>query len=395
MDAKTSDTAITFLAAVPFHFHLRGRTQRLAWHLAESEWDIRYVAPPTPRAMLRHWIAPWRHRRAGCVRLVWPRPQFSNRAPRRAGRIDRSQINRLNRLLQTNRKHVLCISTPAWVPWLDHLRYDAVIYDCIDAPEVHVGRGSAAAYRQWHDRLAHRADVLVAVSEHLADRLRETTGRNALLCHNGVDVEHFIQAGRRDVSNHPRLTPGVDNWLAWRRQHTRARVAGFVGSIDSWVDTELIGRTARTHSNIRFVVAGPSRQRKLNEPLHALPNITLLGPLHYDLVPAVMHTFDVGLIPFKPGEVTACADPIKLYEHFALGQPVLATYPFRRDAVDAGLLRVASGENYADALHGMVTGPEPPDRVDRRRAFAADHDWKKLAERFAGYVTTAISRESS
>lgn len=396
MASNASDITITFLAAVPYHFHLQGRTQRLAWHLAEAGWDVRYVAPPTPRAMLRHWIAPWRHQRADKVRLLWPRPGLrERRSVRLSSRADRLQTIRLNRLLKTDRKHVLCASTPSWFPLLEGLHHDAVIYDCIDAPEVHVGRGSAAMYQQWHDQLCRRADGIVSVSEHLAGQLRTSTGRQVMLCHNGVDVDDFVQRSVSDVQGHVHMTPGADNWLSWRKHHAQAQVAGFIGSIDSWVDTELVARTARALSNVRFVVAGPCRNRKMSEPLESLPSVTLLGRLPYDLVPAVMRTFDVGLIPFKPGEVTASADPIKLYEHFALGQPVLATYPFRPDAVEAGLLEVAEGEAFKTRLQEMLSRTELPERAEQRRSFAARHDWRGLAGQFARCVISSITGMSS
>ncbi len=387
MNPPSSELTITFLAAVPYRFHLQGRTQRLAWHMAEGipGLDVRYVAPPTPRAMVRHWLWPRREHTAGRVKLVWPLP--FRPGSRRGGKRESRQARRLNRLLATPGRHILCVSTPLWWPILDDLRADRIVYDCIDAPEVHARRGSGETFRQWHEALCRRADRVVAVSEHLAERLREICTCPVTVCFNGVDAMEFESRSRLEVHEDARETPGLMNWLEWRRHHRQAKVAGFIGSIDAWVDVELIARTARSLRGTRFLVAGPVRKRSMITTLHAEPNITLLDRLPYACVPAVMKTLDVGLIPFRAGEITACADPLKLYEHFALGQPVVATYPFRPEAVSGGLMVVSEGDSYAERVTEALNAPVDPQLAERRRDFARRHDWRLLAERFAELLT--------
>ena len=41
-------------------------------------------------------------------------------------------------------------------------------------------------------------------------------------------------------------------------------------------------------------------------------------------MPNYLIKFDVCLIPFKKNKVTEAVDPVKLYEYFSLGKPVVA-----------------------------------------------------------------------
>ena len=51
----------------------------------------------------------------------------------------------------------------------------------------------------------------------------------------------------------------------------------------------------------------------------------LLGSKSYADIPAYLYNFDACLIPFLLNQVTKATDPVKLYEYFSLGKPVVAT----------------------------------------------------------------------
>src|SRR5262249_55608307 len=126
--------SITMLAAVPYHFHLPSRTQRLAAHLAARGVQTRYVAAPTPRAMIKHWIAPWRENRAGEIDLIWPLPApplHWQEALGATSLLGRMQARWIGRRLQTNSPHALCVASPIWTPVLRHLDAPCVVYDCL------------------------------------------------------------------------------------------------------------------------------------------------------------------------------------------------------------------------------------------------------------------------
>ncbi len=390
-----SSLCVSLLAAVPYHFHLQSRNQQLARHLAARGLPVRYVAPPTPRAMLRHWSRPWRERRAGAVELIWPLPTPPVRwqaALRLTDRIGHLQARWIGPQLCTDRPHVLCVTTPAWVPLLPFLRVDRIVYDCLDDPLVHARRTNRDLFTAWHRRLCERSDLVVAVSEHLAAELRRLTSAPVLVCGNGVDLEAFSKpAALRPASGAPSapLSPTVVRWLGFRRANPQARVAGFLGSVDRWVDTALLAQAASALPQVQFVVAGPVRYRELEAPLTGLANVHLLGWIPYAAAAAVIDTFDVGLIPFAPGAIAACADPLKVYEYCALGKPVVASVQFSLDDTGAPLTTAPGPAAFAAAIEAAIADDSAQLQAERV-AFAQRHTWQARAEEFCAALANIV-----
>lgn len=100
---------------------------------------------------------------------------------------------------------------------------------------------------------------------------------------------------------------------------------GYVGKIGKRLDLDLIVNTAKSLPSHRFIFAGPILDPGYRKPLSRADNITLLGDVHYDDVPSLLRSFDVGWVPHHTGEGEVGGDVIKIYEYRAAGLPVLST----------------------------------------------------------------------
>jgi len=382
---------LTLLAAVPYHFPLQSRNQQLATELARQGISVCYVAPPTPRAMLRHWRAPWRERRAGPIRLVWPWPQPPLRWQLALGLTDwiaRVQAARIGVPSDADVPHVVCVTTPLWQPVCTRLARDLLIYDCLDDPAVHARRGQEELYASWHAESARAADVVVTVSPYLSERVRALTERPVVVCGNGVDLAAFSpDAVAHGLAPHlcAGLSPDAYTWLDWRRRHPNLPVAGFLGSIDRWVDTQLVALAARALPDVQFVLAGPPRRREYLAPLAGCGNVHVLGPVPYATVPAFLTTFDVGLIPFHPGLIAACADPLKTYEYCALGKPVVSSVQFALDDPAAPIRVATAAQAFVEAIREALDDRDPRQQV-ARIGFARRHAWSARATEFRSII---------
>ena len=73
-----------------------------------------------------------------------------------------------------------------------------------------------------------------------------------------------------------------------------------------------------------FLLVGPAEDLD-TEYVNSKPNnVFLLGKKDYKQIPAYID-LDVTFIPFQKDETARFADPIKLYEYFTLGKPVVTT----------------------------------------------------------------------
>ncbi len=103
---------------------------------------------------------------------------------------------------------------------------------------------------------------------------------------------------------------------------TKQQLLGYVGTIGSWFDWDLVIALAQANPENRIRLIGPI----FTPPPCLLPgNIELLPERPHAEAIAAMATFSVGLIPFKLSRLTASVDPIKYYEYRSLGLPVIST----------------------------------------------------------------------
>jgi glycosyltransferase involved in cell wall biosynthesis len=212
------------------------------------------------------------------------------------------------------------------------------------------------------------AGTTFVTAEKLEERLRAIApGRSIVRVPNGVDFDWFQECAARRG-----FPPDI--------QETKHPVAGYVGVLRDWFDFDLIGHLALTMPDISFIMVGPLDFDFRNAHLRTIPNLRWIGRREYGEIPRYISAFDVCLIPFLAGKVSQTTNPIKVFEYFALGKPVVSTpmhelVPFRND----GLLRFAEGrEEFASALRDSLAEP-PGELQDRRRDVAKRHSWHALA----------------
>jgi glycosyltransferase involved in cell wall biosynthesis len=253
---------------------------------------------------------------------------------------------------------VQIVSFPVWMEAAVRLRERRgypILYDCHDwlpgfgniAPEL---LAAETAAMELADAVAFSSQVLL--DRHVPER--PAIGEKSLVVRNAVDGD---------------LLPAP-------RGHTRPaeRVAGYVGALESWFDTRCVEAAARRHPECRFVLAGRIENDQV-KALGGLRNVELLGEVPYRDLPALLCRFRVALIPFLRNNLTLAANPVKLYEYFRFGLPVVST---RLPEVEAfgGLVYTASTpEEFAVQLEAALE-EEDASREEARRRIAREQNWQ-------------------
>lgn len=193
-----------------------------------------------------------------------------------------------------------------------------IVYDCHDLLE-----GFPNVAREIVDvecRLLEQADFVLFSSE----LLRQTyTSRASLkpkkivVLRNAVDSS-FLRTGRAAVES-------------------GRKVAGYFGALDSWFDIAPVRKAAEQNPEVLFRLIGRVEHAPVRA-LASLPNVELSGEVPHHRLPELLADFHVGLIPFLVNNLTRAANPIKLYEYFSAGIPVVST-------------RLPEVERYADVVY--------------------------------------------
>ena len=183
------------------------------------------------------------------------------------------------------------------------------VYYCVDewSKFTYVDGDRTAAAEQ---RLLRKVDLVFATAQSLVDA-RLPINPHTYLARHGVQREQFAQAMDSrtevpaDIADLPRP------------------VIGFYGTIQDWIDQDLICHMARQHPEWSIVMIGGIFTDVSR--LKQFPNIHLLGRREHAQLPAYCKGFEVGIIPYVLHERILHVNPIKLREYLSAGLPVVST----------------------------------------------------------------------
>jgi glycosyltransferase involved in cell wall biosynthesis len=256
---------------------------------------------------------------------------------------------------------------------IDVLKPSLVVYHCVDDLAAQKGV-DAKSFRASEQRFAAHADLVLASAPSLSERLRRISDR-VLDAPNVADVDFFATA----------LADGPVDQAVARLPAPRIVFNGAI--VATKLDVELLAELARTRRDWSFALVGPiglGDPRTDVSTLRREPNIHLLGPRPYQMLPDVLRGADAAVIPYAVNALTASVFPMKVYEYLAAGLPVVATPLPALEGVH-GVTIVRDVRSASHALEQLMS-EDTPERRREQSLTAAGHSWTdRLAE-----IATAI-----
>ncbi len=275
----------------------------------------------------------------------------------------REVLPRRNMPLRT----VALVNSPIWGMVLRKGDFDRVVYDCIDDVSLYAGMASSSRFLEYERKLIQLSDAVITTAASLEAHVRGIDPRIPVFrIPNGVDVDWFQSAAAEERSS-------VDGGML------PPPIVGYVGTISGWLNIALVAEVALLLPSVTFLFVGPEDPWVDLDPLKRLPNVRFLGRVPYDDVPALIAACRACWIPFSAGRIVERTNPIKLFEYFALGKPVVSTpMPELETYHRRGLLGFGrTAEELAEAIRHALD--EDDERVVLRRVrVARKHSWDTL-----------------
>jgi glycosyltransferase involved in cell wall biosynthesis len=295
---------------------------------ATARYDVTYVEEP----LFEAGAAPhWRTVASDGIQVATPiLPEGLNEAQRH-----QALEALISQLPAARAPAVAWYYTPLALDFTRHLGADVIVYDNMD--ELTLFHGADSRIALLEAELLARADI-VFTGGHSLYEAKQDRHVNIHPVPSSVDVAHFA----RDAS-----APLADPADQAAIPHPRA---GFFGVIDERMDMELVAGLAALRPDIQFLMIGPVVKIDPGT-CPAAPNIHWLGGKAYAELPAYLHNWDVGLMPFALNDATRFISPTKTPEYLAAGLPVVST-PIRdvvRPYGDRGLVQIAATAQSASA----------------------------------------------
>lgn len=240
-----------------------------------------------------------------------------------------------------------------------------IIYDYLD--DVAIYRLPAAFVEPTHRWLIEHATVVCATATNLLLQVRPLRP-DAILCPNAVDYQFF----------HRETKPEPPEDL---RSFLDRPIIGYHGALARWVDYALIRHVAHAMPDVHFVFIGAPCDRSMDgQDWSDCANVHFIGRRPYEALPDYLAHFSVAIIPFQVNQITRSTSPVKLFEYFAAGLPVVTTdMPECRKY--RGVTIAEDAEAFVIALRQALAGGKDAAVID---ADARANDWQHRAEAMLG-----------
>jgi hypothetical protein len=238
------------------------------------------------------------------------------------------------------------------------------VYDLIDDFDVFVY--DRAFLERNHAWALRDATVVTSVARRLHEEI-VATRPDALYLPNGVEDWRF--------ADNSSLLPDDPDIAALCREGKP--IAGYYGSMAEWFDYDLLEAVSCLRPDWNFLLIGPTFDLSLRECGRRMlkrPNVRWIGFREYASLPGYLRLFDAAMIPFVINNVTLSTSPLKLYEYFAGGKPVITTQlPECQAFSEVHIVRDA--EEFSEALDVARREGEDEGFREHLRTLGSENSW--------------------
>jgi glycosyltransferase involved in cell wall biosynthesis len=274
----------------------------------------------------------------------------------------------LNNLLKKFgiKNFVFIITHPFWHFLTDYFDNEKIIYDCLDDHQGFVE--NRKDIESLEKKLVEKSKFVVVTSENLMKSFFDK--KKVFLISNGVDKKLINKKN-----------------IFFKKEK---KLLGYIGEINWWMDVHLVETILKSFPDYEFIFVGMVNNTKIKKLAIRFKNLRLTGEVKYKEIRQYLKKFDIALIPFTINDFTNKINPVKVYEFFAFGLPVVATSIFELQKIPQKLIYLSSSKkdfilNIKKALM------EKNVKLSKERInFALKNTWDKKASQYFDLIKNII-----
>lgn len=220
------------------------------------------------------------------------------------------------------------------------------------------------------EKFSRIVDGIITTSDFI-NQDKQKFNPKSFVVKNGVDYDIFKPKAKTEI------------------HHREKKIVGYIGSLDHRFDIDTVEEAVNQLKNFDFHFTGNLRNPAIKKRLEVYSNVTFFPPVKPDEVPALLASYDVGIIPYIVNEINKNIYPLKINEYMAVGVPVVMT-PFAELKDFSGMVSVAGdSESFSECLEYQVSS-DKKELIQNRIEFAKSNSWDIKAEEFGSILKSLV-----
>jgi hypothetical protein len=223
-----------------------------------------------------------------------------------------------------------------------------------------------------------RVDFLVTTSRLLHEKYSPGY-RKAIEFRNGLDRKTYL----RLIADDPEPIEVIE-------KIARPRI-GFAGVVSQRLDWELIRKIAADRPGWNFVFVGPTPVESIVDSMATSRNIHFTGAFDHSMIPSILKSFDIGIMPYFDNDFFRYSNPLKFYEYAAAGIRTVSSDMKELETFPRELIRIVP--NIASEWIGAIESMLASDADEAKRIgqeLAGKFIWEDLTLQLLKEITAVM-----
>ncbi len=353
-----------------YYGDLKQRPQQLAKCLA-GKHEVYYIEPTVS---LMRWLLKGGRSYKGIKRQLYAnltviRLNGCLTVHKSLERLDVLGLNNLSEYVQIKKLEQSCdmiwVGYAGWYTLVRHIKNKPLVYDWMDQEEMLVSsRILKDTLIRGRNKLIQKADLVTVTCVKFYKELNGYKNKKTYLLPNAI-AKDLLYAKKTTADS---CAQGQGK----RTKETKKVIFGYVGTISTWYDFEVLTYILQLNPQYEVVLAGKNCM-----PVYRHSRVTYLGVCPHCELAALIQGFDVCLYNFKQGALLDTINPVKIYEYLAMKKPVLAIDSAETRRFGQYLMLYRKKE---DIKHILQNGFKQPFSTNKQyREFVAENTWETRA----------------
>ncbi len=195
--------------------------------------------------------------------------------------------------------------------------------------------------------------------------------KNIIYIPNGVDVNHFKNINKEKGNKF---------------------IIGYVGIISSWFfDFELIKTISENFPNIIIKLIGPKDPlaTKQIQELYKFENIEVKDKVDYKVLPEIISSFNIGIIPLKQSKNVYQLNSAKFLQYLAIGIPIVSVPFIEFKQFQNNTFFCNSNKEFINSIKFIIQNKI---KINRNNINIDSFNWDEISQKALSSINSLIGK---